>query len=42
MAEREELEVAGFHGRCVANMAHTRQSRPDSGPGFQLEVLKSF
>ena len=29
---------------CVwrANMAHTRQSRPDSGLGLQLKVLKTF
>ena len=23
-------------------MAHTRQSRPDSGPGFQVKFLKRF
>jgi len=28
--------------RCTANMAHVRQSRPDSGLGFQLKVLKPF
>jgi len=27
---------------CRANMAHIRQSRPDSGPGFQVTVLKTF
>ena len=29
-------------GRCRANMAHIRQSRPDSGRGFQVEVLKTY
>jgi len=28
--------------RCRANMAHVRQSRPDSGLGFQAKVLKIF
>ena len=28
-------------GRCRANMAHIRQSRPDYGLGFQVEVLKT-
>jgi len=28
--------------RCRANMAHVRQSRPDSGLGFQVKVLKPF
>ena len=28
--------------RCRANMAHIRQSRPDSGLGFQVIVLKPF
>ena len=32
--------VQGVH--CRANMAHVRQSRPDSGLGFQVEVLQSF
>ena len=27
--------------RCRANMAHTRQSRPDSGRGFQVIVLET-
>ena len=27
--------------RCRANMAHIRQSRPDSGRGFQVKVLKT-
>ena len=28
--------------RCRANVAHIRQSRPDSGPEFQVTVLKPF
>jgi len=28
--------------RCRASMAHIRQSRPDSGLGFQANVLKPF
>ena len=28
--------------RCPANMAHIRQSRPDSGLGFQVKVLKTL
>ena len=28
--------------RCRANMAHMRQSRPDSGLGFQVKVLQTF
>ena len=28
--------------RCRANMAHTRQSRPDYGLGVQVEVLRTF
>jgi len=27
------------HNRCRANMAHIRQSRPDSGLGFNVKVL---
>ena len=30
-----------FRVRCRANMAHTRQSRPDSGLEFQVKVLKT-
>ena len=26
--------------RCRANVAHTRQSRPDSGLGLKVKVLK--
>ena len=28
--------------RCRANMAHVRQSRPESGRAFQVEVLNMF
>ena len=28
--------------RCCANSAHIRQSRPDSGLGFQVEVFDVF
>ena len=28
--------------RCRANVAPSRESRPDSGLGFQVKVLKSF
>jgi len=28
--------------RCRANMAHIRQSRPDSGLGFQTKVIVTF
>ena len=36
--ERSRLEACP----CRDNMAHTRQSRPDSGIGFQVRVLKIF
>ena len=29
-------------GHCRANMAHIRQSRPDSGLGLQVRVIKNF
>ena len=29
-------------GRCRANMAHIRQSGPDSGVVFQVKVLEIF
>ena len=29
-------------GRCQANMAHIRQSRPDSGLGIPVKVLEYF
>ena len=29
-----------FSVRCLANMAHIRQSRPESGLGFQVNVLQ--
>jgi len=28
--------------RCRANMAHIRQSRPDSGLGFDKKILETF
>ena len=31
-----------FRNRCRANMAHVRQSRPDSGLGFQVKFLNPF
>ena len=38
------LPLLTFDGRCRANMdmAHIRQSRPDSGLGFQVKFLKTF
>ena len=30
-----------FIGCCRTSMAHTRQSRPDSGLGFQVNFLKT-
>ena len=33
---------AVFRVRCRANMAHARQSRPDSGFGLQVQVLHTF
>ena len=29
-------------GRYRANIAHIRLSRPDSGPGFEIKILKSL
>ena len=34
------LSVLSDQFRCRANMAHIRQSRPGSGLGFQVKVLK--
>ena len=28
--------------RCRANVAHIKQSRPDSGLGVQVKVVKTF
>ena len=40
---RCSASVQGFDpGRCRANMAHRRQSRPDPGLGFQVQVLETF
>ena len=36
------LDAATTSHRCRANMAHLRQSRPESGLGFQVNVLKTF
>jgi len=33
---------AGSKVRCRANMAHIRQSRPDSGRGFQVKPFELF
>ena len=38
----ESKEEEGWGVRCRANMAHVRQSRPDSGLGFQEKVLEPF
>ena len=35
------MQGLGF-GRGKANLAHIRQSRPDSGIGFQAKVLHTF
>jgi len=37
-ARRSDPPSRAIH-RCRVNMAHIRQSRPDSGPGFQVKVL---
>ena len=34
--------IVKFCHRCQANMAHIRQSRPDSGNGFQVQVHQPF
>jgi len=34
------LEI--FRSRCRANSAHIRQSKPESGLGFQVKVLETF
>ena len=36
--ERARREQA----RCLANMAHIRQSKPDSGLGYQVKLLILF
>jgi len=41
-AKREQPERCVVANCCRANMAHTRQSRPDSGHCFQVKVLKTF
>ena len=37
----EPLRVGRLWGLCRENMAYIRQSRPDSGLGIQVEVLKT-
>ena len=42
-AQEHELEIAWYAPvRGRANMAHVRQSGPDSGFGVQAKVLKTF
>jgi len=36
------LDPGFVPSRCRANMAHVRQSRPDSGIGFQVKVPEMF
>jgi len=35
------VQVVG-HARVTVNMAHIRHSRPDSGRGFKVKILKIF
>ena len=39
-----KVDCQGGHvdSRCRANSKHMRQSKPESGPGFQVKVLKTF
>ena len=39
---RPASQGGGVRVRCRANMAHARQSRPDSDLGFQVKVLRPF
>ena len=41
-AVRPNLRVQGSEVRCRANVAHIRQSRPDSGLGSQGKVVKTL
>ena len=34
-------KVPSRSSRCRANSAHSKQPRPDSGPGFRVKVLKT-
>ena len=36
-----KFDNAEVSAHCRANMAHTRQTMPDSGLGFQVKVLKT-
>ena len=37
-----QLSITPGRVRCRANMAYVRQSRPNSGLGFQVKVLRTF
>ena len=39
---RRGVLLSSFKERCLANIAHVRQSGPDSGLGFQVKGLKTF
>ena len=36
------VQIQNSMYRCRANLAHVRQSAPDSGPGFRVKVLTTF
>ena len=38
----EKVEAGARYPKPRANMAHTRQTRPDSGLGFKVKVSKTF
>jgi len=40
--QREAFPMCTKVSRCPANMAHTRQSKPGSGLGFQVQFRKTF
>jgi len=44
MVKRQVMahNLTALDAQCEANSAHIRQSRPDSGRGFQVEVLETF
>ena len=41
-SSRHAPAATGEDSRSTANMAHARQSRRDSGLGFQMKVFKTF